>query len=183
MRAVAASTQQVAALAQASGGEKYHGSGSVSGALRTAVSLRHHPGVPFATTVPSTVGWPSGMVLTYSKLAVVGVEGVVVIRKIRYVEVHPAVVVVIAYSDAHRGLLAPVLVQRETRGQADVFERAVAAIAIEIVRRRVIGHEQVGPAVVVHVHPRSRKAVVAVGIRDPASLRDSSEGPVAVIAE
>src|SRR5437899_4027892 len=69
MRAVAAATQHVAALAQACGGEKYDGSGGVSGALRTADQLQQQPVVAIANDVAQQGGWPVEIVHHYVDVA------------------------------------------------------------------------------------------------------------------
>src|SRR2546423_9410492 len=80
-------------------------------------------------------------------LAVVVVERVRVVGEVRDVEVYEAVVVVVADGDAHARLLASVLVQRDARRVADLLERAVALVEIELLRRGVVADDEVDQVV------------------------------------
>ena len=116
-------------------------------------------------------------------LAVVVVEDVVVVGEVRDVEVVAPVVVVVADGHAHVGLLAPRLVQGRARGVADVLERAVAAVAVEVVRRGVVGHEEIEPAVVVEVEEGDAEAVEAGGVGHARPRAHVGERAAAVVAE
>ena len=111
------------------------------------------------------------------------VQHVRVVREVRDVDVVAAVVVVIADRHAHVGLLAARLVEGGPRRVADVLERTVALVAIEVVRRGVVGDEQVEPAVVVEVEERHPEAVEAGGVGHAGPRADVGERAVAVVVE
>ncbi len=95
-------------------------------------------------------------------VAVVAVERVVVVGEGGVVEVDETVVPVVAEGDAHGGSLAAVFVEGVTGGVACVLEGAVAFVEIEIVRRRVVGDEEIGLAVVVDIDEERGEAIVGV---------------------
>ena len=94
-----------------------------------------------------------------------------------------AVVHVVAHRQAHGGDLAAILVQREAGDVALIFEGAVALVDVEIVGLGVVGHQQVGLAVVVHVDKDGGEAVVSAGIGDAGFHADVGKGAVAVVVE
>jgi hypothetical protein len=69
-----------------------------------------------------------------------------------------------------------------TTGVDHVGERAVAVVAVELVRGgEVVRHVEVGPAVAVVVPPDGGMALRLAG--DPGPARHVGEGPVAVVVE
>ena len=66
----------------------------------------------------------------------------------------PAGAVVVGGVDAHAGARDARFVERDARGDADVGERAVLLVLVEPVRLRVVGDEQVEPAVAVVIEQR-----------------------------
>ena len=84
--------------------------------------------------------------------------------------------------DAHAGARLAVGAERQPGFDGDVLERAVAQVAIELVRLRVVGDEQIGPAVLVVVEHRDAERFRA-GVEDAARRRDVFEGAVAAVAK
>ena len=73
-------------------------------------------------------------------VAIIAIESVVVIGKIRNVEIDFSVAVVIAHRDAHGRLLAPFIIQCKPGNIAYVLERAIVFVAVEILGDGVVGH-------------------------------------------
>src|SRR5690349_17963353 len=63
-------------------------------------------------------------------VTIIYIEGVVIVGKRCDIEIHFAVVIKIANSDSHRGLLAPVFAQRKPGKVAYIFESAVVAVLV-----------------------------------------------------
>ena len=75
------------------------------------------------------------------------------------------------------------LVQGKSGDIADVFECPIAAIAIEIPRRGVVGDNQIKPTVIIDIGERRPESVVEAGIRNTRFYAHVGEGPVAVVME
>ena len=116
-------------------------------------------------------------------LAVVVVQNVVVVGEVRDVQVVAPVVVVVAHGHAHVRLLVARLVEGGAGGVADVLERAVAAIAVEVVGRGVVGDEEIELAVVVVVEERDAEAVEAGGVRHARARAHVREAAAPVVVE
>ena len=101
---------------------------------------------------------------------------------IRHDEIQVAVTVVVAEVGAHACPRHPVAGHRDARRQGHFREAAAALVVIQEVRRRVVGHEQVHPSVVVIVAEDSPEPVAAVIVdtRLPADVGKSSIAVVAV---
>jgi hypothetical protein len=80
-------------------------------------------------------------------------------------------------------LIAAVAVERGTGRVADVLERAVSEVPVDVVGPRVVGHQQVELPVVVHVEPRDAEAVEASLVGDAGPGRDVGERAVVVVVE
>ena len=127
----------------------------------------------------------AGLVADVSEVgvAVVAVERLVVVGEGGVEEVDEAVVGEVPFGDAHAGGLAAAFVEGVAGGKGDVFEGAIALVEIEVVRRGVVGDEQVGFAIAVDVDEERGEAIVGVLIGDAGVLADISEGAVAVVVE
>ncbi len=71
-------------------------------------------------------------------VAVIAVQHFVVVAEVRHKEVEQPVVLVVAYGDAHRSNLAPILVQRKPRDVTLIIEGAIALVDVKKVRFRVV---------------------------------------------
>ena len=76
----------------------------------------------------------------------------------------------------------PVLAVGHGGGQSDILERPVAAVAIEEVRHRIVGDEDVHPTVIVEVEADHAEAVPRAAA-DARRLADVFEGAVALVAK
>ena len=114
-------------------------------------------------------------------VAVVAIQRRRILREIRFEDIRPPVTVVIAHRRAHAGLLAPIFVKRDARGQRFVGKRAVAIVVIQNARLAVAGHEHIRPAVVVIVEGGHAEAEFSVGSVDMRGLADVPEFPAAQI--
>src|SRR5713101_289676 len=115
--------------------------------------------------------------------AVIPVERLVVIGKRGNKKIEAAVAVVVSDGNAHRCLGQTFIGERETREIADVFKRAIVAIAVEIARNRIVGHRKVEPAVIVRIDKHRRKPIVVLRIGDASFLADVAKSAVAVIVK
>ena len=75
------------------------------------------------------------------------------------------------------------LVQCKPRDIADVFECPIAAIAIEIPGRGIVGDNQIKPTIIIDIGERRPQSVVEVGIRNTRFCAHVGKGPVAVVME
>jgi hypothetical protein len=116
-------------------------------------------------------------------VAVVVVEHLVVVRKVGVEDIELAVVVVISHGQPHRSYFASVLVDGKARIVTGVLKSPVALVDIEIVRRRVVGHQQIRLAVVVDVHKDRGKSVVFTGVADAGLQADVGKCSVGVLVE
>ena len=91
--------------------------------------------------------------------------------------------VVVAPGDTHRSLRLPVAAQRDSTRHPDVGECSVMIIVIQMIRRSIVGNEQVGPAIVVVIAPDHAQAVIAVRIIHPSFLRNFLERTVAPVVK
>ena len=66
-------------------------------------------------------------------------------------EIETAVVVDVTQVRPHRRHGCAELVERHTPRRGDVLERAIAAIAKQEIRLRIVRHEHVRPSIVVHI--------------------------------
>ncbi len=114
-------------------------------------------------------------------VALILVERVVILREVGQEQVEITVAVIIRGIEPHAGLLPGVLAQCDTGEQADFLERPVALVMKQQVWRGVVGHEDVGPAVVVEVAEDNAEAVVA-RVADPGRLGNVGKRAVAIVA-
>src|SRR6185437_3693158 len=114
---------------------------------------------------------------------VILIESLVIVGKSCGEKIDFAVAVVISDADSHGRLLASIFAERESRSITHIFKRAVMPVAIQEVRRGIVGHQQVHPAVVIDIHKGSGQTVVAVGIRDARLHADVGKGAIAVVVE
>ncbi len=116
-------------------------------------------------------------------VAVVVVEGVVLLGEVRHVDAQPADVVVVAQGHPHASLLPAVLAHRHPHWEGDLLEGAVLLVLVEEVRAGVVGHVEVRPAVAVEVEPGHAQAEVLARVADASLLSDLGEVPVPVVPE
>ena len=100
-------------------------------------------------------------------VALIAIEGVVVVLKVGDQQVAIAIAIVVPIRDAHASLCAPLGTEGGSGLHADVAELAVAFVPIEKVGCRVIGHIEIWISVVVVV---AKKGAQAVGRRELAGL-------------
>ena len=103
-------------------------------------------------------------------IAVVVIERVVLLREVGHEQAEAAVVVVAPTATPMLPCSAPSWLTATPIGNADLLERAVLLVRVQEVRRRIVGHVQIRPAVVVEVEPGDAESEIAVGIAD-AGLR------------
>ncbi len=84
--------------------------------------------------------------------------------------------------DSHAGAGLAVLAESHAGSHGDIFERAVALIAVELIRLRVVGDQQVRPAVVIVIEHRHAQRFRGA-VEDAALRRDVFKGAVAAIAK
>ena len=112
----------------------------------------------------------------------VGVERRGVAGEVGLEDVDAAVAIVVADGDAHARLRPAVLAVGAAGLEPDVGQRAVAVVAIERARARVVGDVEIDPAVVVEVEGADAEAVGAAGRRDPRGDGHVGERPAADVA-
>src|ERR1700674_3701875 len=115
--------------------------------------------------------------------AVVAVKGLVIVGEGGDEEVKLAVAIVIADADAHGSLCAAFFVNGEAAEVAYVLERAVVAVAVEIVRSGVVGDDQVQPAIVVEIGEDGSEAVATFAVSDARLQADVGERAIPIVVE
>ena len=110
-------------------------------------------------------------------VALVGVQRHHLVREVADDEARPAGAVVVGRVDAHAGARDAGFVERHAGRDADVHERSVAAIAVEPVGLRVVGDEDVEPAVGVVVEQRDAERLGG-RVAEPGALVTSSNVPL-----
>src|SRR5580698_2367819 len=162
---------------------------------RVDVAVDHHEVFPTVVVVVDELGGPSeegdgvlrdaGMIADVGEVgvSVVVIEDFVVVGKGRNQEVVEAVVLVVAYGEAHGGYFAAVLVEGEAGGVAVVVEGSVALVDVEVVGRGVVGYGEVYFAVVVQIDEDAGESVVLVRVVDSGFDADVGEGSVAVVVK
>src|SRR5271168_456107 len=89
--------------------------------------------------------------------------------------------IVIGEVDAHGAEALAIAAEGYAGKQADVGERAVVIVVIEVAGDGVVGDEEIGPAIVVVVGPHRAEAVVADVVVDAGFGADFFERAVAAI--
>ena len=115
-------------------------------------------------------------------VAFVLVERDHLVREVADDQARPAGAVVVGRVHAHAGARDAGLVEGDAGGDADVGERAVLLVLVEAVRLRVVGHEQIEPAVAVVIEQRDAERL-GRRIEDAGLLRRVLELPVAEVPE
>src|SRR6266566_276350 len=91
----------------------------------------------------------------------VAIERVGLLFKVGRKEAQAAAVVVVAPINAHVAKLHAFAAEGHARDHPDVGEGAVVIVVIEVIWDGVIRHQEVGPAIVVVIHPHDAEAIVA----------------------
>src|SRR5262249_33702402 len=101
-------------------------------------------------------------------------------HEVRDDKIQKPVPIVIAEVGAHSGSGLSVTGHRDTSQQPDLFEYTAAFVAVEDVWRQVVGHENVGPAVVVVVPGDDSQSLSRRG-ENARLLADIGKRPIAVV--
>src|SRR5436309_11766424 len=78
-------------------------------------------------------------------------------------------------------MLGAVLIDRQPQAEAHLRKRPIVVIAVGVVRRSVIRHDQIRPPVVIEIGPHHAETVIAVRVIDLRFLRDVGKSPIAII--
>src|SRR5207249_8309283 len=108
-----------------------------------------------------------------SRVAVVLVEGVALVGKVRNDQIRPAVIIIVGEIDAHTGEGAAVAVDGDFGEEAHFFKGSVAFVVIEEFDHRVVGNEEINMAVAVVIGESDTQAFAAFCETD--FLRDFRE--------
>ena len=113
----------------------------------------------------------------------IAIQGIGLIGEGGYENVEQATVVIVAKIDSHIALRLSGTAESNAREGAYLCEGAVMTVVVQVVRSRVVGHEQIGPAVVVVVGPHGSQPVVPgriVHTRFHRNLFERAVAPVVV---
>ncbi len=111
----------------------------------------------------------------------VAVERRVVVREVRHHQVEPAVAVEVGDPDAHAPLDGAVGVEGAARPGADLLEAAAPEIAVEPVRRAVVGDVEIGQAVVIEIESGHVHRVAGGLVEQPGRRGRLAEAAGAVV--
>src|ERR1019366_7180302 len=95
-----------------------------------------------------------------SPIAQVAVEGVGVTREVGLEDVEVTVAVIIGGSRSHARMFPAILVDGEARGEADLLKRPVSLVVEVQTGRRIAGHKEVGPSIVIEVAGQDGEAII-----------------------
>ena len=101
--------------------------------------------------------------------------------KIRFHDIEIPVQIVVRRGNAHTRLRFAISAERAASFSGDVFEPSVFLILIERTGRRIVGHVNVRPAIVIKIAGEHAETVGAIGLQDPRFLGDIRECSVAVV--
>src|SRR4030095_3355555 len=90
----------------------------------------------------------------------IAVQRVGLLFKVGNKEAQASAVVVVAPIDTHVTKLHPFAAKGHSSDHPHIREGPVVIIVIEIIRDGVIGHQKIGPAIVIVIHPHDAEAVV-----------------------
>src|SRR2546426_1541104 len=116
-------------------------------------------------------------------VAIICVERLVVVRECGDKEVHSTVAIVISHGYSHGRLRQSLICQSEAGQITHIFKSAVVKIAIEIPRHGIVGHGQIHPAIVIHVHKHRGQTVIALRVGDAALLAHICERAITIVVE
>src|SRR5258706_4810671 len=91
----------------------------------------------------------------------VAIQRIGLLLKVRDEEAKTAAMVVIAPIDSHIPELHAFAAKGHATEHANVGECPIMVVVVEIVGDGIVGDEEIGPAIVVVIHPHDSKAVVA----------------------
>src|SRR6201994_1034535 len=117
------------------------------------------------------------------QVAIVSVQHFVVVRKVSVQNIQAANIPVVAHRDSHRRRFPPIVIDRISGLEAEVLEGAIALVPVEIVRRRIVRHQELGFPIVIQVNEQRRQAVISRGVGYPGLLADIGEFSIAIIVE
>ena len=111
----------------------------------------------------------------------VAVEGVGLFLEMCHEKAEAAAMVVIAPINAHISKFHALAAQSHAGEQTYLFERSVVFIVVEIIWYGIVGHQQIGPAVVIIVYPHDAQAIIANVIMHSRLHGNFFKRPVALI--
>src|SRR5262249_4702919 len=114
-------------------------------------------------------------------IAVVLVERIALVRKIRNHDVWPAVIIVVSEIYPHAGIRATVHIHRDPRCESDLFECAVSLVVIQKLRHRVICKKKIYMPVTVVVRDCNAKPLARFG--QVHFLSDVGESSILIIVK
>ena len=117
-------------------------------------------------------------------LALVVIELVCVMRKIRHKGIEKSIIVIIPQVRPHGRLLITLTVVSNAGFDRDVGERAVAIVPVQVAGRRIVSHKYVRIAVIIVVAEDHAKSIVPVmHVGDSGALGDLRERAITVVVE
>src|ERR1022692_1050484 len=114
-------------------------------------------------------------------IAQVAVEGVGITREVGLEDVEVTIAVVIRGSRAHARLFPAILVDGEARGEADLLKRPVSLVGEVQTGRRIAGHKEVGPSIVIEIAGQDGEAIILARSLDAGLFGHVGEMAVTVV--
>src|SRR5258708_1627982 len=111
----------------------------------------------------------------------VAVKDIVFIVEVGNEYVEPSVMVIVTHRDAHAPLLSAVSVDRHACFKSNLAKRPVPVVVVKIIRRRVVGDENIYSAVSIKITGDNIQPVVTDRIVDASLFRHVGKCSVAVI--
>ena len=89
--------------------------------------------------------------------------------------------IIVTQRGTHASLLGAVSVDCHARFESNLAKRAVPVVVVEIIRRRVVGDEDIYPAVSIEITGNNVQPVVTDRVVDAGLFRHVGKRPVAII--
>src|SRR5262249_8436591 len=116
-------------------------------------------------------------------MAVIAIEGIVLIGEVSLKQVQPAVVIEVGNSDAHAPLLAAIPVDGSARNEANLFEGTVAVIVVKEGRSRIIRNVDINEAVFVEIAADHSQPIIPIWIGDSGLFGYVAKRAISIIVE
>src|SRR6185369_7812304 len=81
-------------------------------------------------------------------------------------EIDASIVVIITDGEPHPGLLATILIQRDSGGITNLLKRAAPFVDVKLFRRRIVYNNQIEKLVVIHMNKRGGETIKLFRIVD-----------------
>src|SRR5713226_2123742 len=138
-------------------------------------------GSPFYVRITGLASLRSPADVSEALSAEVAVQIVGLLGEISNVDTQTPVVTIVSEVYAHRAEFLPVNAEGNPIQKADFFEGPIVLVAVKKIGTCVVGHVQIGPAVVIVIAPHGPESVPVPGIVNASFLGDLLKRTIAAV--